>query len=156
MLSWARDQQFQFTSIWELMRLIFPILFQVCTSETFHLLWSTLAKVTNYCASRYQSPLLQISPASADKSKLQDDCSLSMEYTWSNCISQLLNTLDGGIQQQLWGLKVRGVQRGKKKKKTMFCNLEAYFSSCYFFITPLPLHLKDEFRWFLECEVALP
>jgi hypothetical protein len=99
-LSWTREQQFQFTSIWELVRLIFPILFQVCTSETFHLLWSTLAKVTNYCASRYQSPLLQISAASADKSKLQDECSLSMEYTWSNCISQLLNTLDGGIQQQ--------------------------------------------------------
>jgi len=39
----------------------------------------------------------------------------------------------------------RGPKR-KKEKKPMFCNLEAYFSSCYFFIIPLPLHLKDEFR----------
>jgi hypothetical protein len=36
-------------------------------------------------------------------------------------------------------------RRGPKKKekgKTMFCKLK---TSCYFFITPFPLHFKDDF-----------
>jgi hypothetical protein len=36
----------------------------------------------------------------------------------------------------------RGLKR--RKKKTCFVNWKAYFSSFYFFITPFPLHLKDE------------
>jgi hypothetical protein len=44
-------------------------------------------------------------------------------------------------------LKVGGVQREKKKKrkKTHFVSWKAYFPSCYFFITPFHLHLKDDF-----------
>jgi hypothetical protein len=41
-------------------------------------------------------------------------------------------------------LKVRGVQR-RKKKKTCFMSWKAYFYSSKFFIIPFPLHLKDEF-----------
>jgi hypothetical protein len=36
------------------------------------------------------------------------------------------------------------VQR-EGKKKTWFLSLKVYFSSCYFFITPFPLHFKDDF-----------
>ncbi len=34
----------------------------------------------------------------------------------------------------------------KKKKKNMLHKLETYFSSCYFFINPFPLHFKMIFR----------
>jgi len=43
-------------------------------------------------------------------------------------------------------LKEREAQRGgPKKKKTYFVSWKAYFSSCYFFIIAIPLHLKDKF-----------
>jgi hypothetical protein len=39
----------------------------------------------------------------------------------------------------------KGPKRGKKKEKNVFCKLEKLiFSSCYFFITPFPLHFKDD------------
>jgi len=37
----------------------------------------------------------------------------------------------------------RGPKKNKKKK-ARFVNWITYFSSCYFFIIPLPLHVKDE------------
>jgi hypothetical protein len=46
----------------------------------------------------------------------------------------------------------RGPKRKRKNKKTHFVSWKAYFSSCYFFITPFPLHFKDDFY---ELEVAL-
>ncbi len=39
----------------------------------------------------------------------------------------------------------RGPKR-KKRKNTCFVSWKAYFSSCLFFITPFPFHLKDDFR----------
>jgi hypothetical protein len=42
-------------------------------------------------------------------------------------------------------LKVGGVQKEEIRKKTCFVSGKAYFSSCYFLITPFPLHFKDEF-----------
>jgi hypothetical protein len=45
---------------------------------------------------------------------------------------------------KLKALKVGGVQR-QEKKKSVFVSWKAYFSSCYFFITPFPLHFKDDF-----------
>jgi hypothetical protein len=49
--------------------------------------------------------------------------------------------------RKLKTLKIRGVQRKNKNKgkNTRFVNWKAYFSSCYFFITPFHfhLHLKD-------------
>jgi hypothetical protein len=46
--------------------------------------------------------------------------------------------------KKLRGLKVRGVRK-EKKGKNMFWKLENFFFSCFFFITPVPLHFKDEF-----------
>jgi hypothetical protein len=40
------------------------------------------------------------------------------------------------------GPKRRG---GKKKKKHCFVSWKAPFFSCYFFITPFPLHFQDDF-----------
>jgi len=36
------------------------------------------------------------------------------------------------------------VQREEKRKKTHFVSWKAYFSSCYFFIIPFPLHFTDD------------
>ncbi len=33
----------------------------------------------------------------------------------------------------------------KKKKKNVFVSWKVYFFSCYFFITPFPLHFKNDF-----------
>ncbi len=46
--------------------------------------------------------------------------------------------------RKLKGLKVRGVQREGKRKKKCFVNRKAYFSSCFFFITPFHLCFKDD------------
>jgi hypothetical protein len=43
--------------------------------------------------------------------------------------------------RKLEALKVGGVQREGKKKKTHFVSNKAYFSSCYFFITPFQFAL---------------
>ncbi len=32
-----------------------------------------------------------------------------------------------------------------RRRKKVFCELESVFISCYFFITPFPLHFKDDF-----------
>jgi hypothetical protein len=42
-------------------------------------------------------------------------------------------------------LKVRGVQREESKIKKCSISSKAYFSFCYFFITPFPMHFKDDF-----------
>jgi hypothetical protein len=47
--------------------------------------------------------------------------------------------------RKLEALKVRGIQREEKRKRKCFVSWKVYFSSCSFFITPFPLHLKDEF-----------
>jgi hypothetical protein len=47
--------------------------------------------------------------------------------------------------RKLEGLKVRGVQREEKRKQMRFVSWKAYFSSCYFIITPFHLHYKDDF-----------
>jgi hypothetical protein len=39
----------------------------------------------------------------------------------------------------------RAPKRRKKGKKTYFLSWRAYFSSCYFFIIPFPLHFKGDF-----------
>ncbi len=39
----------------------------------------------------------------------------------------------------------RGPKKKKKKKKICFVSWKVYFSSCYFFITPFPLHFNDDF-----------
>ncbi len=44
--------------------------------------------------------------------------------------------------RKLEALKVGGVQKEKKK---IFVSWKAYFSFCYFFITHLLLHFKDDF-----------
>jgi hypothetical protein len=44
--------------------------------------------------------------------------------------------------RKLETLKVGGVQRGKKRKETHFISWKAYFSSCYFFITPFSFALQ--------------
>jgi hypothetical protein len=36
-------------------------------------------------------------------------------------------------------------RRGPKRKKKCFVSWKAYFSSCYFFITPFPSHFKYDF-----------
>jgi hypothetical protein len=41
-------------------------------------------------------------------------------------------------------IKKGSKEKGKKKKKH-FVNQKAYFSSCYSFITPFPLNVKDDF-----------
>ncbi len=33
----------------------------------------------------------------------------------------------------------------KRKEKKVFCKLKNFFFSYYFFITPFPLHFKDDF-----------
>jgi hypothetical protein len=45
--------------------------------------------------------------------------------------------------RKLKALKVGGVQREKRRKKMHFVSWKAYFSSCYFFITPFPLYWKE-------------
>jgi hypothetical protein len=40
--------------------------------------------------------------------------------------------------------EVGGVQR-EKKEKMCFVSWKVYFSSCYVFITPFPLHFNDDF-----------
>ncbi len=40
-------------------------------------------------------------------------------------------------------------QKKIKKKKMGFVSWKAFFFSCYFFITPFPLHFKDYF-WSLK------
>jgi hypothetical protein len=47
--------------------------------------------------------------------------------------------------RKLEALKVGKVQREEIRKKTHFVSLKAYLSSCYYFITPFPLHFKGEF-----------
>jgi hypothetical protein len=48
--------------------------------------------------------------------------------------------------RKLKALKIRGVQREEKKgKKMRLVSWKAYFYSCYFFITPFPLYLKEDF-----------
>jgi hypothetical protein len=46
--------------------------------------------------------------------------------------------------RKLEALKVGGVLREEEKKKTCFVSWKAYFSSCYFFITPFHLQFKDD------------
>jgi hypothetical protein len=47
--------------------------------------------------------------------------------------------------RKLRALKVGWIQREEKKmKKTHFESWKACFSSCYFFISPLHLHFKDD------------
>jgi hypothetical protein len=53
--------------------------------------------------------------------------------------------------RKLETLKVGGFQREGKKKTIAFCKLKRFFFSCYFSISPFPLHFKDD----LELEVAL-
>jgi len=36
-------------------------------------------------------------------------------------------------------------KRGLKRKKKRFVSWKAFFFSCYFSITPFPLHFKDDF-----------
>jgi hypothetical protein len=53
----------------------------------------------------------------------------------------------------------RGSKR--KNKKTTFCKLKSFFFFLLFFITPLPLHFKDDFFQddsfaLEELEVVLP
>ncbi len=50
--------------------------------------------------------------------------------------------------RKLEASKVRGVQREEEKKKMHFANWKAYFTYCYFFITPFPSHFKDNFYSF--------
>jgi hypothetical protein len=38
-----------------------------------------------------------------------------------------------------------GPKKKKKKKKKSFVGCKVYISSCYFFVTPFPLHFKDDF-----------
>jgi hypothetical protein len=47
--------------------------------------------------------------------------------------------------RKLWGLKIGGVQRGKKNTHTHFVSWITYFSSCYDFNIPFPLDFKDDF-----------
>jgi hypothetical protein len=47
-------------------------------------------------------------------------------------------------REKLEALKVGGVQREGKKKKTCFVSWKAYFP-CYFIIIPFHLHFKDDF-----------
>jgi hypothetical protein len=47
--------------------------------------------------------------------------------------------------RKLEALKVGGVQKEGKKEKKCFESWKAYFSSCYFFITPFHLHFKNDF-----------
>jgi hypothetical protein len=46
--------------------------------------------------------------------------------------------------RKLEALKV-GPKRKKKQNKNRFVSWKAYFSTCYFFIIPFPLHFKDGF-----------
>jgi hypothetical protein len=46
--------------------------------------------------------------------------------------------------KKLEALKVGGGPK-RRKKKTCFVSWKAYFSSCYIYITPFPLHFKDNF-----------
>jgi hypothetical protein len=48
--------------------------------------------------------------------------------------------------RKLEALKIRGVQRGKKRKKMHFVSWKVSFSSCYCFITPFHLQFKDDFK----------
>jgi hypothetical protein len=47
--------------------------------------------------------------------------------------------------RKLEALKVGGVQREEIRKKMRFVSCKAYFSSCYFSITPFPLYFQDDF-----------
>jgi hypothetical protein len=46
--------------------------------------------------------------------------------------------------RKLEALKV-GPKRKKEQNKNRFVSWKAYFSTCYFFIIPFPLHFKDGF-----------
>ncbi len=37
-------------------------------------------------------------------------------------------------------------ERLKKKEKKVFVSWKVYFSFCYFFTIPFPLHVKDDFQ----------
>jgi hypothetical protein len=45
-------------------------------------------------------------------------------------------------------LKIREVQRGKKRTKMHFVSWKVSFSYCYCFITPFHLQFKDDFKSF--------
>jgi hypothetical protein len=50
-------------------------------------------------------------------------------------------------EHQEFGVRVES-KKGPKRKKTQkmcFASWKAYFSYCYFFITPFPLHFKHDF-----------
>jgi hypothetical protein len=47
--------------------------------------------------------------------------------------------------RKIEALKIRGVQREEKRKRTCFVSWKASFSSCYFIIIPFHLHFKDDF-----------
>jgi hypothetical protein len=46
--------------------------------------------------------------------------------------------------RKLEALKVGGVLREEIRKEPRFVSWKTYFSSCYFFIIPFPLHFKDD------------
>jgi hypothetical protein len=48
--------------------------------------------------------------------------------------------------RKLEALKVGGVQRKEITKEMHFVSWKAYFSSCYFSITPFPLHFPLHFK----------
>jgi hypothetical protein len=47
--------------------------------------------------------------------------------------------------EKLEALKVGGIEREEKRKIMRFVNCKAYFDSNFFFIMPLPFHLKNDF-----------
>ncbi len=47
--------------------------------------------------------------------------------------------------EKLEALKVGGIEREEKRKIMRFVNCKAYFDSKFFFIMPLPFHLKNDF-----------
>jgi hypothetical protein len=48
-------------------------------------------------------------------------------------------------------LKLGGIQSEEKRKETCFVSSKDYFSSCYFFIIPFPLHFKNDFYSLKSC-----
>jgi hypothetical protein len=43
----------------------------------------------------------------------------------------------------------------KRKRKKTFCKLESFFFSCYFSITPFPLHFKDDFQSLIKHSIDI-